>query len=902
MISLSSTRGPDMALNEELFNWMRDRPTWQQELFLRVVGGGRLTDQEQDDVIAMILEAPEASTPRSVDRSDLPADLPAGTSISLNAIRHVQGVNRLAPKEELRLIDHGINVIFGFNASGKSGWSRIPKHAGRAEVVDQVLGDVFAEERDRLAPLAEIDWSADGRAQTTRYRLNEAASSDLAGMSVFDAACGLNFLSKDHAVDYVPQSLVGLQRLARAQTALSGRIDDRIAGLRPRMDIDLAVFDEGTKIRRAVEGLSAQTDIGRLRTAATVTPAMKARAEELTRQVAEITANTSEASAASADHEAERLDALATALERVAESLSSPAVDAARAEWAAVTAAEQLLSEMSASRFEQEPVEGVGSRPWMVMWQAAEAFVRELHDDALPGHEDDARCPLCQQELPPEVRDRLGRFAEFVRSDAEAQLAKARGAVERRRTELPDVVLLREANETALAVCAAQQPALQEQVEAWLTTAARTSAAIAGADDGVQAVTTSPAVAVRGLGTQRRKAAVDLRALRDPGREAELHAELAELHAANALSARLESIEGRVLNMKQIARLERVKEELTTGPISNRLRKMAEAFVTQELQSALREQLKAMNFSDVDVVRCTTSGREGSPRVGLKINAKGKATLRQVLSEGEQRRLSLAFFLAEVGVSGHGQPIVLDDPVCSIDHQGRRHIARVLAEAARDRQVVIFTHDLSFVEEVERAVLAADVPLACLYVAKADGLAGKVQPALPWDGLSVEKRCKALRNDLLHLRKSYKNDPDGQAYAEAAAQFAVRLRQAFERAVEDKVIGGVVKRGDPAVHITQLRDVAWTHEINAMAQQGLGENSVWAHDRSRASNPAPFTPDELGEGVDLLEKLVKATAALIKTRKLQNKEMAPVPGGSPTVGEEQTAIRLQLPGTSSDAA
>jgi hypothetical protein len=720
-------------------------------------------------------------------------------------------------------------------------------------------------------------------------------------MSVFDAACGQNLLAKDHTVDYVPQSLASLQRLARAQAQTIARVDELVAHLRPVAELDLEAFGPSTRIRRALEGLSAETRLDRLRDAATVTPEMVERRDALARQVAEIDGRTADTSARSAEQAAERLDRLAVVLEQTMTQLGPTAVRAASVEHAAVAAAEALLSQMSASQFESEPVSGVGTEPWRVLWRAAETFVHEIHGAELPDDHDGARCPLCMQDLSDDALARMARFAAFVRSDAERQLATARAVVERRRFELPDIERLREAHDEALRECAARAP-LQAALEPWLESAAATAARLVAGSDASPPVGPAPIAAIRALAEERRAVAVQLGALQDPGREAALRDELAELRAAEALAARLDSIERRLLDLKRIARLERAKRELNTTTVSTRLRVMASAFVTDELESALHRHLDELNFRDVHVVGCTTSGREGHPRVGLKIKAKGKVPLRQVLSDGEQRRLALAFFLAEVSVGTPGQPVVLDDPVCSVDHQGRRHIARTLVRAARERQVIVFTHELTFLEELVAAAASVGVPLHQQHVVTSGGSSGRVQIELPWDGAKAGTRSKRLRNDLIALDKLHRTEPEGEAYANESARIAVRLRQAFERAVEDEVVGGVVKRGDPAVHISQLRDVAWSQEVYEMAKRGLDDNSPWAHDRSRASNASPPTPAELRDGVDLLDLLLDATAAIRKMRSKQPKQWAPVPGGPSAPGDATAALRPQLPGISSDAA
>ena len=57
--------------------------------------------------------------------------------------------------------------------------------------------------------------------------------------------------------------------------------------------------------------------------------------------------------------------------------------------------------------------------------------------------------------------------------------------------------------------------------------------------------------------------------------------------------------------------------------------------------------------------------------------------------------------LAELKVANRECPIVFDDPVCSLDHNYRDKIAKRLVEEAKSRQVIVFTHDIAFLIELE---------------------------------------------------------------------------------------------------------------------------------------------------------------------------------------------------------
>ena len=77
--------------------------------------------------------------------------------------------------------------------------------------------------------------------------------------------------------------------------------------------------------------------------------------------------------------------------------------------------------------FESEPLPGVGSSPWRVLWESAKRFSEEqaYPSQLFPVVGDNSRCVLCHQMLSTEGCDRLSRFEKFVQDDTQVQLDEA---------------------------------------------------------------------------------------------------------------------------------------------------------------------------------------------------------------------------------------------------------------------------------------------------------------------------------------------------------------------------------------------------------------------------------------------------------------------------------------------
>jgi len=125
----------------------------------------------------------------------------------------------------------------------------------------------------------------------------------------------------------------------------------------------------------------------------------------------------------------------------------------------------------------------------------------------------------------------------------------------------------------------------------------------------------------------------------------------------------------------------------------------------RQIWSALRQE------SNVDLGGLTLEGSATRRRVELAATVDGEdAGAFGVLSQGEQHALALALFLprATAGDSPFGF-IVVDDPVQAMDPAKVDGLARVLERTARDRQVVVLTHDDRLPEAVRRLQIPARI-------------------------------------------------------------------------------------------------------------------------------------------------------------------------------------------------
>lgn len=208
----------------------------------------------------------------------------------------------------------------------------------------------------------------------------------------------------------------------------------------------------------------------------------------------------------------------------------------------------------------------------------------------------------------------------------------------------------------------------------------------------------------------------------------------------------------------------------------------------------------------------------------------------QILSEGEQRAISLADFLTEVQLNPQNKGVVFDDPVTSLDHQRRALIAERLVKLAVTKQVIIFTHDISFFSKLTHFAKVFNISSSQTTIRKIGDIIGVVSPDLPWITQKISDRVKYLRNALVRLAKLEKEGKEDE-YSMMIKGWYGLLREAWERCVEERLFKGVIERFSGEIHTKPLERVEITSELVAMINEGMTQASNWVHDQAMGLNP-----------------------------------------------------------------
>lgn len=194
-----------------------------------------------------------------------------------------------------------------------------------------------------------------------------------------------------------------------------------------------------------------------------------------------------------------------------------------------------------------------------------------------------------------------------------------------------------------------------------------------------------------------------------------------------------------------------------------------------------------------------------------------------------------------------------------MDHWRRRNVARRLAEEAKNRQVVVFTHDTSFLGQLSDEIDAAGIPSSTSFLEWRDGAPGCVNDGLPWDHQGYKARINSLEQAQSKLAKSWPAYPGEKEIGDIRYQYD-RLRATLERVIQDVVFNGVVKRYRDWIRVDSLEGVVGFSRAEYEAIEKLHKRScdiITAHDPSSAKAAAIPTAADLNSDIVALKAIIE---------------------------------------------
>jgi len=797
-----------MALLDDIYGWSGNLPAWQRDALRRLFRNGNLGPVDLNELIPMVKKEHGDGSPASVQPiplalDDIPHAGNIGATVRLLKLDNLQNVNRFPAGRSVEFAPDRLNVLFGENGAGKSGYARVLKNACRARIRQPVLSDAFDGTRPRPVPSADITFAIGDQApQMARWNQGAATAPALGNVTVYDSACGSDYVANSGASDYQPYGLPHLNRLVAAQRQMLGAIEREQQQIRLNPDAFTELQGEH-EVGQLLVALGKDTQVDRLRDLSNVTPEEVRRIEELTRVLGTMNP---EPEARSATLLAHRLEAAAHAAQQAHRFTTEHALDEIYTRAQNQKTAQEAWT-IAQNRLHQnndgagaDLLPGTGNDVWKALFEAAEKFSTQ---SAYPHHEHinvevGAKCVLCQTPLDENASERMRRFAKFLADDASTSAENAAKHMK----EAMDAIgaaLLDPVDVPTMTELATADPELHtftnDVTSAWKERRQWVKQCVETSDWSVPPPVLLEGdaldVRLRTKAAALRTRAQELRNSVDPAAKAILEKERAALLVRQGLNRRIVEIEQYVKDATTQHHLVACATALNPRLVSRKMTSLAGAYVTNALANAMNDELRALRFRKRVEPHISTRTDDGTTMVTLQIkDTQDSATL--VLSEGEQRAMGLALFLAEVRLQDHQSTVVFDDPSTSLDHHYRRHMAARIAALALERPVLVLTHDAVFLSEINFAVKQSEQPVAYQTVGWNGQRPGFVGAGLTWETMDAAARLADLEQSAGPLREhdgDYMDEPTKEQVKIAYT----KLRGTIERSVRDEFLNNTVR-------------------------------------------------------------------------------------------------------------
>lgn len=519
--------------------------------------------------------------------------------------------------------------------------------------------------------------------------------------------------------------------------------------------------------------------------------------------------------------------------------------------------------------FADVPLAGVGSATWRTLWNAARDFATRgatPPQSFPPTSVDDALCVLCQQPVSDSAVVRMAQFEAFIQSTTERDLLAATRAVTDAHAELTALAPHGVIDEVGLAELTTMHPyiaaALTDDMAAVgfrrdaLVALALSHAATYAAPSATLEINSLPLL-IAAIDALTREA-LEFDALVNVDGRAALERELAALESRILLDTVRTEAHAEIERLRTKERLKACLAQTNTAALTIKNKDVLATAITAPLAAAFDEEMTALRLTHIPVALGATRGERGRSLHALSL-ARATVPTVEVISEGEHRGVALAAFLAEVAMQSSASTIVFDDPVSSMDHDRRGYVAQRIVSIAATRPVVVFTHDKVFFWLLQQESEAAEAPMAVRTMWRdADG-SGLVRANGPWDGLTVSKRIRQLRDECGRFPKMAREA--AEQYADAVRGFYGRLRETWERSVEEIIFNGAVQRFGQTVQTQRLEHLHRISEAQMTTfYAAMTRTSAWTigHDHAAAlSLPTP-TPAEAQNEITLFDTWVRS--------------------------------------------
>lgn len=776
---------------KEIIDWLKSLKGWQTELAYRILTKDKIIDADIIEIVFML-----KNNSSFVDK-EFPniLSVPQAEKLRIKSIEQISNIENLAPRNPLKFEDRkNLIVIYGTNGTGKSGYTKIIKKASGKPRASVLKTNVFTDNKE--TGKCTFKFNVGDIEYVKEWDANSSSIKELELIDVFDTNTGEGYIKEENAIAYTPPFLALFESMSYYYGVITQKLNierDLLNSLLPRIPNNYTET-EAAKIYNKLNKRHNETSLTSI---LNWTEEDNAKKNSLENRLNE---KDPAKTATERRNQKIELDKIISEI-TIAESLTNcESIIEIKKMWDDAITKRKIAQEGAMVISNKSEIEGVGSLVWKSLWESARKFsLQEAYrEKSFPLTENDSRCVLCHQPLSQEAKDRLNAFESFINGQLELDAAKAEKVLSVGLNKLPKLVD-KDILSTKCKAANIENEWIEVLYRLWIFIDKKSECIKKGQfvneeyDERLDEVISQ----LKSISQFYQKDIIQFDADSKEFDRVKAEKELLELKSKKWCSEQKTLILQEIDRLKKISEFDEWISQTKTRTVTLKADAISESVITDEYVSRFNKELKKLGAEKIKVEINKTSAAKGVVKHALKLKGVSNVKPNEILSEGENRIIALAAFLADVTGGNNQNPFVFDDPISSLDQTYEEKTVERLIELSNQRQVIIFTHRLSLLGQLNEKSDSDNIQI--IGIRTEHWGAGEIGDTQLF-AKKTDKALNQLKNDKISKAKKVYTTEGYDAYYPRGKMLCSDIRILVERIVEFDFLADVVQRYRRAVN------------------------------------------------------------------------------------------------------
>lgn len=856
------------SLENAIKKFVKDLPYWAKFLSAKALSGNTISDTDIDFAYSYLLQElgleDKALNPEIKIAHYSETGNNYKTDLSLMKIEKVEGVNALAADQTIEF-NPQLTIIYGTNGSGKSGYIRLLKQAFHSKAPEEILPNIHSANKSNPTVSAKFTFTSNDKEIPLTF--DEKDKAEFSQFSVFDGKGLLQQLSEKNEFEFRPAGLSFFSYFAEAVKCVEQKLNNEIKTKQSPNDFVLW-FDGDSEIKAIVKNLSGKTKIEDLEKYTPFTDQDKISKEAKLKQCDELAL-----AIANKEKEIKRLRnikklfiASLKDIDALNRYFATNCLNKVRNSVEDYLSKESLAKSEGIEKFNTTKIEGIGTKEWKDFILSAKAFadIQKTNGGVYP--ENSEYCLFCHQPILGQ-ENLIKNYWIYIKSVAEENASKAKDTLNKIQKAYEnldfnifpkDNVLTNYLLEKHRDIMDGLQKALTEQKQL--------SKSLISDIINVKACSRSEIIVCiqeyKEIETSINNSISILQNGEQTKEQEKLNQEKVFLEHKEKLNMHLSKFKDYIINLAWVDKAR--KASFAKRKITETEKKLSARFFNQRYIDIFNSECERLNGNFG--IEINHTGSAGKSYRQLKLKGKNPNI---VLSEGEQKVIAIADFIAEMQVSEVNRGIIFDDPVTSLDDIRKSEIAKRLVEEGLSKQTVVFTHDLAFVSSLIGHSTDKQVSYNCHWIEKRND-----KPGVIWlnNSPSYEREYRNGEPARNCHAKANKSDCSPQIREYWVRSGFTALRTCYEVLVINDLFKNVVQRFNERVSIDSLGSIYFDTELIQEITDSFAQCCRYMEGHSHSDKYAYIKPTP----ANLLEEIERYDSLRKKIKKIKKPESTSV--------------------------